>query len=88
MAAVRTAHRDLAELSGSLDGLQGTERISSLLEATPSISWPEASQFSMIVFPLHTLPVTDLLTNYLDLWKVFFDNLLDAIRSADGGFIV
>jgi hypothetical protein len=25
--------------------------ISSLFEATPSISWPEASQFSMIVLP-------------------------------------
>jgi hypothetical protein len=36
----------------------------------------------MIVFPLHALPVTDLLTDYLDLWKVFSDNLLDAIRSA------
>ena len=37
---------------------------------------------------LGALPVADLFAGDLDIWELLLDNLLDSIRTANGGFMV
>src|SRR5271169_4412923 len=87
MAAVRSANRDLTEFSGSLDGLQGTQRHFVVVRGNAVDLLAGSPPVLHNGLALDALPVAGLFAGDLDIWEFFLNNFFDAIGTPNGGFI-
>src|ERR1700730_18723666 len=87
MAAIGASHWDLAEFSGSLDGLQCAQRHLIVVGGDPVDLLAGGQPVLHNGLALFTLPVARLFADDLDVRKLFFSDFLYSIRTANRGFI-